>query len=107
MKRPKKEPETPAAKPASTVRGREQQLIAAAYDAVEERIRNGTATSAEYVHFLKLGSSKNELESELLRVQTELAKAKEEAIRFEKEHQIAYDKVVEVIKSYGTRGAHE
>ena len=43
-------------KPASTPEAREQQLISAAYDLVEERILNGTATSHELVHFLKLGS---------------------------------------------------
>ena len=43
-------------KPASTPEAREQQLISAAYDLVEERILNGTATSQELVHFLKLGS---------------------------------------------------
>lgn len=41
---------------ALTPEDREQQLIAAAYDLAEERILNGTATSQEIVHFLKLGT---------------------------------------------------
>ena len=36
----------------------ENRLIAKSFRAVEERIDNGTATAAEYVHFLKAGSIK-------------------------------------------------
>ena len=41
--------------PQLTPEERENRLIALSYDAVEQRILNGTATAAEYVHFLKAG----------------------------------------------------
>ena len=63
-------------RPATTPEGRENQLIALAYDLVEQRIRQGTATSQETTHFLKLGSSREQLEQERLRHDNELTAAK-------------------------------
>jgi hypothetical protein len=37
-------------------------MISLAYDLVEKRMREGTATSQEVTHFLKLGSSREQLE---------------------------------------------
>ena len=53
--------------PASTLEGREDQLIAAAMNLVERRIYDGTASAQETVHFLKLGSVRNKLEEEKIR----------------------------------------
>ena len=41
--------EVPVSHPARSPETRENQLISLAYDLVEERLRNGTATSAETV----------------------------------------------------------
>ena len=49
---------------AFTPEGRENQLISFAYDLVEKRLREGTATAQETVHFLKMGSTKSRLEKE-------------------------------------------
>ena len=46
----------------STAEGRENELISMAYDLVAQRLKDGTATSAETVHFLKMGSAKERLE---------------------------------------------
>jgi hypothetical protein len=56
----RRKPEEPAIvlpPPAKTLEGREQQLTAAAYDLVEQRIANGTASAQETVHFLRVGST--------------------------------------------------
>lgn len=53
--------------PATTLEGREAQLIAAAMDLVEKRIYRGEASAQETVHFLKLGSVRNQLEQDRLR----------------------------------------
>lgn len=66
----------PPLRPALTPEGRENQMISLAMDLVEERLRNGTATSQETTHFLKLGSVRNKLEEEKLRNENELLKAK-------------------------------
>lgn len=48
--------------PATTLEGREDQLIALAMDLVERRMSEGTASAAETVHFLKAGSRINQLQ---------------------------------------------
>ena len=61
--------------------GRENEMIALAMQVAEERMRNGTASSAEIVHFLKLGSSKERLDQEDKRKEIELKAAKTEALQ--------------------------
>ena len=51
---------------ATTREERENELINLAYDLVEQRMRDGTATAAETTHFLKLGSSREMLEREMM-----------------------------------------
>lgn len=53
--------------PATTIEGRNDQLIAAAFDLVERRIHEGSASAQETVHFLRMGSTKDRLEQEKLR----------------------------------------
>lgn len=70
----------PRRPPATTPEAREQQLIAMAFDLVEKRILNGTATSQETTHFLKLGAEETKLQREKLRNENELLKARKEQI---------------------------
>lgn len=86
--------------PAGTPEERENQLIALAYDAVEARIRNGTASAAEYVHFLKAGSIKQREEMEKLQKENELLRAKTIAIESEKTKEELYRKAIEAMRSY-------
>lgn len=58
---------TPLPPPARTVDGRNEQLIAAAFDLAEQRLRDGTASAQETVHFLKMGTTNAKLEQEKLR----------------------------------------
>lgn len=67
-------------RPAMTPEARENQLIALAIDRVEQRIIDGTASSQELIHYLKLGSEKNQLEMEKLRKENELLTAKTSAL---------------------------
>lgn len=57
---------------------REKHCINLAYDLVEQRLEDGTATAAETVHFLKLGSTRELLERELMEKKKELDDAKTE-----------------------------
>ena len=67
-------------RPALTPEARENQLIALAVDLVEKRLLEGTASSQETTHFLKLASTKARLEKELLIAQKQLMNAKASAI---------------------------
>ena len=87
-------------KPAMTPEGRENQLIALAYDAAEERIRNGTASSAEIVHFLRLGSSKERLDQEDKRKDIELKSAKTQALESQKRIEELYSNALTAMRKY-------
>lgn len=87
-------------RPATNPEDRENQLIALAYDAAEERIRNGTASSQEIVHFLKLGSTKERIEKEILERQKELITAKTDALQSSKMSEELYQKVIQAIGLY-------
>ena len=87
-------------KPASTVEGRENQLTALAMDLVEERLRNGTATSAETVHFLKLGSTEARLKKEILREEKKLVTAKAEALESQKKSEELFAEAIKAFKEY-------
>lgn len=65
---------------AITPEGRENQVIALAYDLAEKQIRDGTATSQVITHFLKLGTKKEKLEQEILAEQKKLITAKTESL---------------------------
>lgn len=87
-------------RPAMSEEARENQLIADAYDLVAERIRNGTASSAETVHFLKLGSTKERLAREKDEEEIKLLKAKTEALESQKKVEELYINAMTAMKSY-------
>ena len=66
--------------PVMTPEARENQLISLAIDLAEQQLRNGTASSQVITHYLKLGSSKEKLEKEILQEQKKLVVAKTSAI---------------------------
>lgn len=86
--------------PAPTPEARENQLIALAVDKVEERMRTGKASSQEYIHFLKLASTKQQLELEKLKRENELLAAKREALEAAKRTEEMYTKAIAAMRSY-------
>ena len=91
-------------RPALTPEAREKQLISLAYDLVEERLRNGTATSQETTHFLKMGSSKERVEKEILEMQKELISAKTEALQSAKRVEELYADASKAMRKYSGHG---
>ena len=87
-------------RPATTPDARENQLIALAYDVVEQRLLDGTATSQETTALIKLGSLKTRLEIEKLKKDTELANAKTEVLKSEKRREEVYLKALEAMRTY-------
>lgn len=67
-------------RPALTPEAKENQMISLTMDLVEQRLRDGTASSQETTHFLKLATAKYKNEQEILKLQKELVKAKTEQI---------------------------
>lgn len=67
-------------RPATTPEAREDQLIAAAVDLAAKQLADGSASAQVITHYLKLGSSREQLEQERMRLDAELAKAKIESM---------------------------
>lgn len=86
--------------PATTPEGREQQLIGLAMEATEKRIRDGTASAQELVHFLKAGSPTAKLERQILEKQKELLVAKTSAIQSQKRVEELYSNALSAMRAY-------
>lgn len=86
--------------PATTPEGREQQLIALAMEATEKRIRNGTASAQELVHFLRAGSPTSKLERQILEKQKDLLVAKTAAIESQKRVEELYANALSAMRTY-------
>lgn len=80
QRRKPEEPNKPRRPPAATRAAREHQLTNLAYDLVEQKLREGTASSQETTHFLKMGSSREVLEQERLAREVELLEIKKETM---------------------------
>ena len=95
-------------RPALTPEARENQLIALAVDLVEQRLLDGSASSQETTHFLKLGSMKNQLEMEKLREENKLLKAKTESIQSAKRVEELYAEAINAMSRYsGNRSSSD
>jgi hypothetical protein len=93
--------------PATTPEGRENQLISLAIDLAEKQLIKGTASSQVISHYLKLGSTKERLEKEMLQQQVELAKAKTEAIQSARRVEELYKNALDAMRSYSGRGGQD
>lgn len=98
MKNAENKTKTPATRRSSTVEGREDQMIALAVDLAEKQLREGTASAQVITHYLKLGSTKERLEKQLLGEQVELAKAKTDAIKSAKRIEELYANALSAFK---------
>ena len=98
------EKQTQMMRPALTPEARENQLISLAIDLAERQLREGTASSQVMTHYLKLGSTRERVERELLEGQVKLNNAKTEAIESEKRVEELYAHALEAMRSYSGHG---
>lgn len=91
-------------RPALTPEARENQLIALAVDVAEEQLRNGTASSQVITHFLKLGTTRAELEKEKLVRENELLRAKAKALDSAEEIKVLYADALKAMRNYAGQG---
>lgn len=87
-------------RPSLTPEARENQMISLAMDLVEQRLIDGTASSQETTHFLKLGTAKEKLERERLEKENELLKAKTDAIKSAERTEELYKKAIKAMGIY-------
>jgi dsDNA-specific endonuclease/ATPase MutS2 len=100
--RPDSEPTKPKRRqaPGKTIEARENQIISMAYDEAERRIRNHTATAAEVVHFLKLGSTQAMLEKAKLEKENKLLEAKTDSLQTQKRIEALYEEAMKSFRTY-------
>lgn len=87
-------------RPALTPEARENQLISLAVDLAEQQLRDGTASSQVITHYLKLGSTKEKIEKEILEKQKELITAKTEALQSAKRIEELYSNAISAMRRY-------
>lgn len=87
-------------RPALTQEGREDQLVALAINLAEEQLLAGTASSQVISHFLKIGSTKERIEREILAEQKDLIKAKTEMLKSEKRVEELYSEALSAMRRY-------
>lgn len=90
-----------AGRPAMSPEARENQLISLAVDCAERQMREGAASAAVIVHYLKLGTEKERLEREKLKAENQLLQAKTQAIEDAKNEQELYINAIAAMKRYG------
>ena len=92
-------------RPASTAEGFENQIIAAANDLAYQQILDGTVSSQVLVHYLKLGSSRNQLEAEKIRKETALLESKKNLVDSSQHIEELYSEAIKAFRGY--RGESE
>ena len=94
-------------RPAITEEAQENRMIALAAKLAEQQLRDGTASSQVITHFLKLGSTKEKLEKQILEKQAELMAAKTENLKSNGEMKELYAKALSAFRSYQGGGPQE
>lgn len=94
----------PKSRPALSPEAREQQMIGFAIDLAEQQLLDGTASSQVITHFLKLGTTRAELEKAKLIAETEEKRAKVKAIENVEETKILYENAIKAMRGYAGIG---
>jgi len=87
-------------RPATTPEGREHQMVSLAIDLAERQLEDGTASAQVISHYLKLGSSREQLEQERLRSENELQRAKIESLASQKRVEELYAEALNAMRTY-------
>lgn len=89
---------------ALTPEARENQLISLATDLAEQQLRDGTASSQVITHYLKLGSTKERIEKEILEENKKLISAKTKALADAADMKQLYAEAIKAMRRYSGHG---
>lgn len=87
-------------RPATTVEGRENQMVSLAVNLAERQLREGTASAQVITHYLKLGTTREQLEQEKLLRENELLRSRTEAMESAKRVEELYGEALNAMRSY-------
>lgn len=94
-------------RPALTPEARESQLISMATDLIEQRLRDGTASSQETTAIIKGTLAKSRLEIEILQKQKELIEAKTESLQSAKRIEELYVNALNAMRKYSGQDSED
>lgn len=94
-------------RPALTPEGEENQCISLAISQAKRQLADGTAPSQIVTHFLKLGTTKAQLEREKLAHETRLLEAKTEALQSAKRVEELYAEALKAMRNYSGQGEED
>lgn len=86
--------------PATTPEARENQLINLSMELAERQLRDGSASAQVITHYLKLGSTREDLEQSRLRNEVELLKARVGQIGSAEDTRVLIRDALEAMVSY-------
>lgn len=87
-------------RPALSPEARENQLVSLAVNLAEQQLRDGTASSQVITHYLKLGSTREKIEKEMLEKQKDLIDAKTQSIKSAQKVEELYMNALNAMRSY-------
>lgn len=94
-------------RPALSPEARENQLVSLAVDLAEQQLRDGTASSQVITHYLKLGSTKERIEKEILEKQKELIEAKTQSLQSAQRIEELYTNALDAMRNYSGQGSSD
>lgn len=99
--------ELPPLMPSLSPEARENQLISMAMNQAEKMLAEGNAPAQVVTHFLKLASTRERLEKEILEKQNELLVAKTQAIKSQQNSEKLYEKAIAAMRAYSGNGVFD
>lgn len=87
-------------RPPISLEAQENLMISLAVQCAEKQLRDGTASSQVITHYLKLGSSKERLEKEILEKQKDLIDAKTKNINSTSDARELYKEALTAFRRY-------
>lgn len=93
--------------PAKTPEEQENRMISLAVDLAEKQLQDGTATAQVITHYLKLGSTREQLEQEKLSRENDLLQSKREAIESAKRVEELYGQALNAMRQYAGQVVEE
>lgn len=93
--------------PAMSQESRENQMISLAVNLAEQQLREGVASSQVITHYLKLGSTKEKLEKDILKEQRDKLRAQTEMIQSAKRVEELYKNALDAMRSYSGNTVEE
>ena len=87
-------------RPALSPEARENQLVSLAVDLAERQLLDGTASSQVITHYLKIGSTKERIEKEILEKQKGLIEAKTQTLQSAQKIEELYTNALQAMRNY-------